>query len=1040
MATGLLGDDPPEAPKLGVDKTLAVNLAAAVAQPDASESASTGRCDSDGEALAEVDLSLEDWAALTLSAQQSVQEQSAQEQLAPEGDLPTVSVDDLPDDKSALIEAIAPDFLPLVWQLDQVLTAVERTEPSAVHEYVDLCRRLAEAADMMEVMALRSVFLVLAVEMREYVRVPRDQQMPAFCSAMSAVHQALANYFSGGGVISTALQLQQALHEPVLHQGFLSAQIDDLALQLMVQSNKAMAAEPALPAPLSADDINLTVPADVIPSLYEAFLVEAPAHSETIQVQLAQLQIRADDEQALRALLRAVHTFKGSSATVGISATTVLCHALEELLGRCLESTRRLSSEQWLICAESADCLAEMVECLLEQRPAPAQALAVLRRLQASAYGCDPETIEIRSDAGPDDAGQSNADATSAPQAGGEPSATTNEPAMAHATMRVSARSIDELLRTGSELTALSSHAEDHYRHLQQLSHALEGLSARLQQRMLDLEHLADVSALPFLHHCANPDSEFDPLEIDQYHELHGQLRGLAESISDVNELSLSFSDELQVFRGWFQQQFGSNRQLQTKLLAMRMAPVKTLLPRLERCVRQAARLTGKTVRLDCKGLETPVDIDIIERIADSLVQLLRNAVDHGIEFSELRRQLGKDECGCIRLLCAREGSTLSLRINDDGAGLNFEKIRQFASQAGLIAADAVVGEQELLPLIWRPGFSTREAVTTTSGRGVGMDIVYDTVTAMAGTIKVVSQPGQGCSFELRLPLTMISVQVLTVRCAGMSYAIPSAVVRQIVLPDTSELQTQGEQQIYQYRDGVFRVHQLRDWLSLPVQSTAEQQQGNRLKPGLLLAEQAGGTALLLVDEVIGCRDVVLMRYGKYLQQAFGSLGMAQMADGQLIDVLDLAQWLQAFSGHVIKLPAFKAPGAEQPAQASQPTRVLIVEDSLSTRRSLQQLIGDAGYQVRAAKDGIEALDVMLQWPPDAVVTDLEMPRLNGLELTAQMRSGVQHDIPVIMLTSRTTQKHRDEATRLGVQAYLTKPYTETDVLMQLESVLERQA
>jgi chemosensory pili system protein ChpA (sensor histidine kinase/response regulator) len=277
----------------------------------------------------------------------------------------------------------------------------------------------------------------------------------------------------------------------------------------------------------------------------------------------------------------------------------------------------------------------------------------------------------------------------------------------------------------------------------------------------------------------------------------------------------------------------------------------------------------------------------------------------------------------------------------------------------------------------------------------------------------------------------MISLHVLLLRCGGQLLAMPSGALQQIIVPEAEHFNQHNETQSYRHLDHLLHVIDLRDRVGIV---HTNEHNAELPRPGLVYRDLGGKEYLLLIDEVLACREVVLKRFGKYLNNARGSLGMTQLSDGQLVCVLDPAQLIDITSSALQPFP--------QNASATQPTsaKVLVVEDSLSTRRALQQLIGDAGYDVRAAKDGIEALETITLWQPNAILTDLEMPRLNGLELTAQIRNGNHRDLPIIMLTSRSTHKHRAQAERLGVQAYLTKPFSDTDVLVQLETVLERRA
>ncbi len=420
----------------------------------------------------------------------------------------------------------------------------------------------------------------------------------------------------------------------------------------------------------------------------------------------------------------------------------------------------------------------------------------------------------------------------------------------------------------------------------------------------------------------------------------------------------------------------------------------------------------------------------MLNSMVDPLMHLLRNAIDHGIEHEADRLQNGKPAIGQIAISFEREGNTILVTCKDDGRGLDFAAIREAAERRGALASGQAVSEEDLKRLILRPNFSTRTQSTQTSGRGVGMDAVYFQVLNLGGTLNLHSQAGQGLTVELRMPLPLSRSHALLAKAGNYRVAIASKGISQVFYSGSGEFVTVDGQPMLQLEDVSYPVVSLNQLLHVPRNPRQMQTHG-----AVLLVQNENTITAVLLDGIFDSLDIVVKGFGDYLKKIPGYMGAAIMGDGSVAPVLDVPELLRT------SVAAWNLEAIEQAEEEESglllPT-VLVVDDSLSQRRAMGQLLADAGFNVITAGDGIEAVNLLKQTKPDAVLTDLEMPRMNGIELTAHIRSqaSIKH-LPVIMITSRTTQKHRKMAEEAGINFYLVKPVREDDVLAKLHLLME---
>ncbi|MCB1717110.1 MAG: response regulator, partial [Candidatus Competibacteraceae bacterium] len=523
-------------------------------------------------------------------------------------------------------------------------------------------------------------------------------------------------------------------------------------------------------------------------------------------------------------------------------------------------------------------------------------------------------------------------------------------------------------------------------------------------------------------------DKNFDPLEMDQYDELYSTTRSFIESVVDSQRMSQQMRAELTSLERSLAPLQHMKDELQTAVMKTRMEPVNTIVARLQRSVRQAARATDKQVDLFIKGSEIQIDSEVLERLADPLMHMLRNAVDHGIELPADRTAKGKSATGTIRLSFYQEGQNVVVECRDDGRGLDYERIRTTAIARGLLASGATMSNPELARLILAPGFSTRTSATQLSGRGVGMDIVQTTIRELKGIMEIGDAETGGCQISLRLPITLLTSHSLVVQVAAERYAIPTSSIMQVLSPRLGRYTLVGDQLAYEIGQDAYPATTLSACLGYA-------EEGGLPSPecSTVMIYSDAGPVAVAVDNLVKSYDLVVKNLGRYVGDVRGVAGLSTLADGSLIPVLDVAELLrapaQAFAG--------AAAGATADVQRPTAARILIVDDSISVRQTLTDLVEEAGYEALVARDGIEAVDLLRKQKPDLVLSDIEMPRMNGLELLSYIRTSHSADLPIIMITSRTMQKHRQQAAAAGANGYVTKPFDEDELLASIRSFIQ---
>jgi chemosensory pili system protein ChpA (sensor histidine kinase/response regulator) len=792
---------------------------------------------------------------------------------------------------------------------------------------------------------------------------------------------------------------------------------------------------PARPQTATADDVSLAVPGDVSRELLDILLQELPVHTRQFSEAVQRLGAGGDLAD-LQVAQRLAHTLKGSANTVGIGGVATLTHHLEDILSACAKEVRLPAPALVATLSNAADCLEAMAEALLGQGGSPVEARAVLQEVLDWANRIDRDGLPDADTPAPTGQGGAPAEPEEAepPVAGPEPAQSSQS--VSSSAARVPTERIGHLLRLSGESIILASQAQERLRRMKGQLQAMRAQFELLRQLGSELEELIDVRDWSG-RAAGGPAQDFDALEMDQYNELHTASRRMVEAAVDAREMGLDAGKELEYLDEVLEYQQSLAIDTQEAVMETRLVAVAALEPRLQRSLRQTCRVAGKQVNLSLAGGGMLIDGDTLDALADPLMHALRNAVDHGIETPEERRALGKPERGQIAVSFDREGNAVVARCRDDGRGLDFSAIRAAAEQRGLIEAGQEASEEELRRFILRPNFSTRDRATQISGRGVGLDAVQAQVVALGGTLALDSQAGRGLAVELRVPLPLSRSHALLVHVGAYRVAIANKGLEQIFHSDAGQLRTLAHETMLLLEGAVYPAVSLRALLRV-----AEHRHQARPYGAILLVRGEAGLAAVLVDAIVDSREVVVKPLGHYIPRIPGMIGATILGDGAVTPVIDAAELLRspARAGASVGGEAAGTDVVAESVVKGLPL-ALVVDDSLSQRRALEQLLADVGYQVRAAHDGLEAAELLAHVEPDIVLTDLEMPRMNGIELAAHIRARPERrKLPIVMITSRTTQRHRQLAESAGIDAYLTKPVRDDELLDLMRTLLEERA
>lgn len=866
----------------------------------------------------------------------------------------------------------------------------------------------------------------------------------------------------------------------------------------------AQSASPVGPQPDSVRTAPTSFGGDFGEEAIEIFRLEAEEHLQTISFHVAALEKDPTNKELIQGVRRATHTLKGAAGMMGFRAIADLCHVSEDLLDSIMEGNTEITSVVLSIILDTAETLDSLItgkgagETSDEARVnALRTRYAALLGEQSTPYNAAEIDLDDTDDPITDTklvagiVSEQFVDLNSHRSGGGELS------------VRVRLQKLDELVNLFGELLVNRSVLEERVQRLIRLVADVGISSNRLRDVGQKLESNFEAATLPSGHSVQVMPGEgmgrngfgtngksgrsgtepahladFDELELDRYTEFHRLARGLSEGISDMTTLSAEMDAVIRECEGVFARENRLSTTFQDRLMKVRLMPLSSMTPRLYRAARVVALKQGKDFEFLLEGEETEVERTVFEEISGPLLHLMRNAVNHAIETPEVRIKRGKSPVGQITLSAMYEGNQVVITVRDDGNGIDAEHVRATAIARGLIRPEHELSEGEVIDLIFRPGFSTADVLSEESGRGVGLDVVHDSVSRLRGTIEVESMPGQGTAFTMKFPTSLAIQSAMMVMVAGQQYAIPTTMIESIGRLDNFERRTISGQPAIMVRNTLYPLTMLAQYLSLPVSPLDD-------KSPILLVNNGGQRVALVVDDIKTKQDIVMKSLGPHLRQINGIAGATVLGNGRVVLILELIELLSTrpkiastlprresataqapqipYTPQVPQIP--QTPQVNQPAvqmpqtpfrqtvraerQPMSPVKapipstadrgkyVLVVDDSPSVRRVVGNMLKQNNWEVQMARDGVEALDMIAREIPAAVLLDIEMPRMDGYELTATIRSQEQYrTLPLIVLTSRAAAKHQQRALQLGANAYLIKPYQDEELLNMLNSLV----
>lgn len=753
--------------------------------------------------------------------------------------------------------------------------------------------------------------------------------------------------------------------------------------------------------------------------LLEAFTEELAELLESSEEAISRWQQNHDDNDAAQQLQRVLHTIKGGARLTDLVPIAEISHQTESLVFPIIDHKQAPNDAFFALLQQSQDRLAEIQERLANKESLPYcyDLLSEIAQFTGQSVVAPANPIPL--------ADESTVADAKAGSTGGEQ-------------IRVRADLLDFLTNfTGEVNISRDRVGQQNSAILLQLAE-MESTVSRLQDQLRSLEIETETQIL-FRYEDESHDkrSDFDPLEFDRFSMIQQLSRSLTESVSDMHEITQSIDNIVRDSDAILLQQSRLSADLEQGLMNTRLLPFTGLIPRFERIIRQVNSELDKQAVLTVHGADRELDRTILDRIVAPIEHLLRNAIAHGIESPDIRRQQGKSEAGQLTLSITREGSEILLSLSDDGQGINVEKVKQKAIAQNLINPDKIPSDEELIQLILSSGFSTSDDVSQISGRGVGMDVVSNEIRALKGRLSIQSVSGKGTTFNIRLPLTLSIMQSLMVSCNDKPYAIPLSAVHAGTRANVGEIQSllasEGETR-YEFNGEYYQFLSLAQLLD----QTLTLPEDPKIQLPILLFRYGDMHVALLVDAVNSNREIVLKSVGEQLSYIDSINGATILGDGQVVFILDIPSLVEAEHqeshteiGHDLITPVSVEDQHDRVPVA------MVVDDSITMRKVSGNLLKRHGFEVITARDGIDAVSQLNEQTPDIILLDVEMPRMDGFEFATLVRNVAEYqNLPIIMITSRTGEKHRDRALSIGVNAYLGKPYQEMELVETMQNLL----
>ncbi len=750
---------------------------------------------------------------------------------------------------------------------------------------------------------------------------------------------------------------------------------------------------------------------------------------------------------------RAVHTLKGAASMTGVNLLAKGAHSLEDLLDWLHDEAGRVGPDEVRIIASGID----IIEVLSQSPQATASAgldrlVKTITDYLAIKSGAEPTGDASPEIPSPESVKVESADlADLSPPAGVDTSLkeVVQDNAMAAlpgdvGTVRVRLEDLDELVSIEGELVVARGAVEKIVDEFSQTLLELETVKENLRRKSQELESGFEVQSLygfnPFTAQESDGDqinselADFDPIELDRYSQLNLIIRSLNEISVDVNSIHTTLSSLAGNISGQVGKQQLTMRLMQEKLMRIRMTPLSSISRVLFRTVRDTAVKLGKKVVLTVAGEDVFMDRFVWAKITDPLMHILRNCVDHGIESAEVRAAGGKPETGTIHLQAEQRSRYVVLRINDDGGGIDYSLIKDKIRREGLAEDPEAISEKGLLEYLFHSSFTTRQNVTTISGRGVGLDVVRRNIQELRGSIEIHNNPGQGVEFEIHIPFSLSVNRAAMVLVTGKEYAIPLQDIMQVKHFSTREILDTGgtEGLLLKYGDRVVPVNNLGYHLQLEKRMDTLPKEAE----GLMAVMFKNGEELhaVAIDSVVEQREIIVKNLGSHLTNVRGISGVTLTGAGGLIPILNLRELVETKgTEEVVETEPLLQ------MELNEPLKVLIVDDSISVRHSVARLVESKSWKQQQAVDGLDALAKLESYFPDVIILDIEMPRMNGYEFKSSLNNQPMYkDIPIVMLTSRASEKHQQKAKELGIEYYLTKPYQDETFVRMLETIHNR--
>lgn len=847
----------------------------------------------------------------------------------------------------------------------------------------------------------------------------------------------------------------------------LESEATEVAAEPEGESDKEPDAEVPGPAPA------IELAADVDLDILEIFIDEAGELLNELEQAIEDWQAEPGNETHADEMKRVLHTLKGGARLARLKDLGDQSHEFETFIVRAQQNKEALDDTFFNNILARQDQLVQGVDAmnaLLDGQGSSGagfgpSVIQMARDLEEDAWD-DPDQAGIRADAGKDT--DESSGASGAPVEGNtlpatedreaatnvlpfkrkqaERNKTDSRRAQPQETVKVNANLLEGLVNLAGETSIararLEQEVSDFGFTLGEMDSTIDRL--REQVRRLDMETEAQILFRQERAEETNYE-DFDPLEMDRYSQIQQLSRSLMEATYDLTELKGSLTDKTRDAETLLLQQSRINTELQEGLMQTRMVPFNRLVPRLRRIVRQVAGELGKQVDFIVGNAEGEVDRTVLERMISPLEHMLRNAVDHGIEEADQRLQAGKPVKGSVRLDLSREGGDIVLRLSDDGAGMNVDRIRTKAIERGLMAADADLNDREILQYILEAGFSTAEKVTQISGRGVGMDVVNSEVKQLGGNMAIDSRLGDGSQFTIRLPFTVSVNRALMVNIEDDHYAIPLSSIEGIVRVTPKQLAEyyRPDAPLFEYAGGRYRLEYMGGLLRTGATPNIE---GLTAPVPLVLVKGSDEhhSMALHVDRLMGSREIVVKTLGPQFSTVPGVSGATILGDGSVVVILDLAALIRSAlaieHSRVTTLPTPQKaiPAPKKPARdKDSPYTVMVVDDSVTVRKVTSRLLERQGMEVILAKHGADAVAQLQDRVPDIMLLDIEMPYMDGFEVASRVRHDSRlKQVPIIMITSRTGAKHRERALSIGVNEYMGKPFQEGPLVDAIKRLL----